>query len=134
MEERQTSRSVQQAPRTLERGLEPSCFERSRLPAGPRTRDDLEVCPSCGSQLVYPVSWEMVDRQRWTVSLRCPECEWRGGGSYDQSVLERFDEVLDRGTEEVLDDLKALARANMEEEIDRFVGALRADHVLPEDF
>jgi hypothetical protein len=80
------------------------------------------------------VAWEPAGRSSWKVSLRCPECEWRGGGTYGQVALERFDELLDGGMEELLEDLKVLARANLEEEIDRFAGALHADRILPEDF
>ena len=59
-----------------------------------------------------------------SVALRCPECEWNGGGSYSQDIVDRFDEALERGTESVLEDLDLLARANMEDQIDRFVAAL----------
>lgn len=93
------------------------------------------MCPSCASELVLPVDWEQTRRKgAWRVTLRCPDCEWTGGGTYAQSVVDRFDEVLDDGTEAVLDDLRALTRANMEEQIERFVAALEADQVLPEDF
>ena len=70
----------------------------------------------------------------WTVDLRCPDCEWTGGGVYAQEVVDRFDEALDGGTEQLLDDLNLLARANMEEQVERFVAALWADRILPEDF
>jgi hypothetical protein len=49
-------------------------------------------------------------------------------------VVDRFDEALDLGTDAMLNDLLLLARANMESEVDRFVAALVADHILPEDF
>jgi hypothetical protein len=68
------------------------------------------------------------------VALRCPECEWNGGGRYRQEVVDRLDEALDRGTESVLDDLNALIRANMEDQIERFAAALEANQILPEDF
>ena len=55
-------------------------------------------------------------------------------GVFDQDTVERFDEELDRGTDKLVDDLKRLIRANMEEEIERFSRALRGDHILPEDF
>jgi hypothetical protein len=48
--------------------------------------------------------------------------------------VDRFDEALDSGTEQLLDDLTTLARANMEEQLQRFVTALWADDILPEDF
>jgi len=68
------------------------------------------------------------------VTLRCPECEWRGGGVYHQDLIDRFDEALDDGTQAVLDVLELLTRSNMEEQIERFMGALEANVILPEDF
>jgi hypothetical protein len=68
------------------------------------------------------------------VTLRCPNCEWTGTGVFEQEVVERFDEQLDRGTEALVRDLKRLVQANMEEQIDRFVDALQAGLILPEDF
>jgi hypothetical protein len=94
----------------------------------------LHICPCCDSELVYPTDWAPSDRKRWAVELRCPDCEWRGGGVYAQGVVDRFDEVLDHGTDRLLDDLSLLARANMEEQVERFVRALRLDLILPEDF
>ena len=42
--------------------------------------------------------------------------------------------LLDRGADVLARDYKRLMRANMAEEIDRFVGALDAGAILPEDF
>ena len=53
---------------------------------------------------------------------------------FEQDVVERFDEELDRGTEALVRDLKRLMQANMEDEVERFVSALQADHIVPEDF
>ena len=108
---------------------------RPALPA-PRPEDapDLHLCGSCDSTLVYPVEWEEAGSTHWEVVLRCPNCEWAGTGVYEQQVVERFDEELDRGTEALVRDLKRLMQANMEDEIERFVDALEGNHVLPEDF
>jgi len=95
---------------------------------------ELHICPACDSTLVYPVHWSEADELNWEVALRCPDCEWSETGTFDQDTVERFDEELDRGTDELVDDLKRLIYANMEEEIDRFCEALGNDHVLPEDF
>lgn len=105
-------------------------------PSAPADSDvcDLHVCGSCGSDLVYPLEWEEAGATHWEVTLRCPNCEWCGTGVYEQSVVEAFDEVLDRGTEALVGDLRRLMQANMEEEIDRFTSALQADALLPEDF
>ena len=108
-------------------------------PAIPQRRkgdDDreLHVCSECNSDLVYPLEWEESGSTHWEVSLRCPNCEWTGTGRFLQASVERFDEELDRGTEALVRDLKRLVHANMEEEIERFVGALEGDHILPSDF
>jgi len=95
---------------------------------------DLHVCPECSSALVYPVAWEEADRSRWEVSLRCPDCEWQETGVFEEEAIQRFDETLDRGTEALVADLRQLTRANMEEDVERFITALHAEHLLPEDF
>jgi hypothetical protein len=95
---------------------------------------ELHVCPDCDASLVYPVNWSEVDRATWEVMLRCPNCEWLHTGVFDQETVERFDEELDRGTDSLIDDLKRLVQANMEEDIERFAHALARDHILPEDF
>ena len=109
----------------------------TRLPgSGPDhgIAQDLHLCGSCEADLVYPVEWEEYGATHWSVTLRCPNCEWTGTGVFEQSVVERFDEELDRGTEALVRDLKRLMHANMEEEIDRFISALQEDQILPEDF
>jgi hypothetical protein len=102
------------------------------LPAEHNT--DLHLCGSCGSDLVYPVEWEEAGTAHWEVALRCPNCEWMGTGIFEQDLVERFDEELDRGTDTLVRDLKRLAQANMEADVDRFLTALAADHIVPDDF
>jgi hypothetical protein len=100
----------------------------------PRSRTNLHLCGSCSSDLVYPIEWHEASATHWQVTLRCPNCEWAGTGVFEQTSVERFDEELDRGTEALVRDLKRLVQANMEEQIDRFVDALRDDHIVPDDF
>ncbi len=107
--------------------------KRSTAPAG-AVVDRLHLCPECASQLVYPIDWAPAERSGWSVDLRCPECEWHGSGIFAQDVVDRFDEELDRGTEQLIADLGMLTRANMEEQVERFAAALHAGWVLPEDF
>ena len=95
---------------------------------------ELHICRECGSDLVYPTDWAQAAAQRWSVQLRCPDCEWRGEGVYGQEAVDRFDEVLDDGSQAILDDLTKLTHANMSDEIDLFVDAIERDLVLPEDF
>ncbi len=96
--------------------------------------DDLHVCRECDRTLVYPVEWEEASATHWAVLLRCPNCEWSQIGVYDQPTVDRFDEELDHATEALMRDLKHLTKANMEEEVERFIRALDADVILPEDF
>jgi hypothetical protein len=122
-----------EAKRPAPSRIGPSAFADRATVTRPRT-DDLHVCPSCTGELVFPTDWAPAPDQHWSVELRCPECEWTGGGTYGQDVVDRLDEALDVGTEAILGDLQALARANMEDEIERFVYALQTELVLPEDF
>jgi hypothetical protein len=104
------------------------------VPTHEESVTDLHVCGSCDSSLVYPTEWEEAGATHWEVTLRCPNCEWVGSGIFEQELVERFDEELDRGTEALVRDLKRLAHANMEDEIERFTTALAGDHIVPEDF
>jgi hypothetical protein len=100
----------------------------------PMDDGDLHMCGSCSSQLVYPLEWEEAGPRHWEVTLRCPECETVTVGVFDQETVERFDEVLDEGTDALVSDLKHIMQTNMEDEVGRFVRALEAGHIVPEDF
>jgi hypothetical protein len=108
----------------------------SRLPAHPvpAPRQDLHVCVDCDSELVYPVQWEEAGPESWSVLLHCPNCDVSREGVFTQENVELFDEELDRGADALARDYKRLMRANMAEEIERFVGALEAGAICPEDF
>ncbi len=94
----------------------------------------LHVCPECASRLVAPVAWEQAGPREWAVTIQCPNCEWWDADVFDEETVERFDEELDRGTEALVRDLLRLVRANMEDDVERFVAALHAGAILPEDF
>ena len=95
---------------------------------------DLHMCLECSSDLVYPVQWEESGSENWSVLLHCPNCDVYLEGIFPQETVELFDEELDRGSDALARDYKRLMRANMTDEIDRFVGALDAGAILPEDF
>jgi hypothetical protein len=113
--------------------LEP-VHEAAAQPAPAAPDVDLHVCPDCTSDLVYPVAWEEADESHWSISLRCPNCEWDQEGVYPQDQCDRFDDELERGTDALTRDYKRLMTANLAEEIERFARALEVDAVLPEDF
>jgi hypothetical protein len=94
---------------------------------------EMEVCIACGSRLVHPVSWEETP-DGFEVLLRCPECLTHAQDEFSDAELERYDTVLDDGARVLIADLKMLARANMKNDVRRFISALRAGHIQPEDF
>jgi hypothetical protein len=105
-----------------------------RFDADDRTRRGLHVCRVCDSELVQPVCWSETPDHRWELTLECPNCGWLEDGIYQREQIDRLEEKLDDGLAEMLADLKRLTQANMAEEIDRFINALNADFILPEDF
>ena len=94
----------------------------------------MHLCPECSSDLVQPVDWEEHPGEGWSVDLRCPECEWRGAGTFAQGDIDEYDRLLDEGMRLVIDDLRKLTRENMERDLENLITALDADLVLPEDF
>ena len=112
--------------------LDSAAMERSPNEAVTKS---LHVCPACGSDLVQPIGWEQGgDRWRWRVWRRCPECEWISDGVHGEREIDAFDEALDLGATELVDQLRALERANMREMIDAFVAALTRDLIGADDF
>jgi hypothetical protein len=99
-----------------------------------QSANGMHSCPNCDSILVQPVNWRVQGDGLWNVELRCPECEWGGRDSYSQTEVDRYDEELDRGSQELIRDLRAVIWTNRTEEADRFAAALATDGILPEDF
>jgi hypothetical protein len=114
--------------------VDPLSIATARPRTAEREESGLHVCPTCRCDLVYPISWAPADERNWSVRVRCPDCDWVGNGVHSQETVDRFDVELDRGTDMLIEDLARLTRANMEDEIERFISALRADHILAEDF
>jgi hypothetical protein len=98
---------------------------------GPR---ELEMCPNCSSDFVYPEYWTEEGPRHWRVSLKCGECEYTEVGVFSQNEIENFDNALDRFNADVLADLRRITRSNMLEETDFFVRVLEADIVTADDF
>jgi hypothetical protein len=99
-----------------------------------RAHRGLHICPNCGSELVQPVDWSEAPDDRWNLLLSCPNCDWYTEGLYTAAQVRELEDRLDEGLADMLRDLQRLAQANMADQIDRFVSALYADHILPEDF
>lgn len=103
-------------------------------PASSESSTPLHICPYCEGELVYPLDWVEEGPGHWRILLRCPDCEQVDTGVYPQAAVERLDDELDRGTAELLGDLRCITHANMSEEVDFFVRALQADVIVPSDF
>ena len=95
---------------------------------------ELHVCPECQCEMVQPITWTEASDEQWELLLRCPNCDWSTEGVFEQAAVEDLEERLDEGLADMLSDLQRLTQANMAEEIDRFLAALHADLILPEDF
>ena len=94
----------------------------------------LHVCPDCCSELVQPIDWSEAPDESWNLLLNCPNCDWYIEGLYTQDQVRELEDRLDEGLADMLRDLQRLAQANMADQIDRFITALHADQILPEDF
>jgi hypothetical protein len=105
-----------------------------RTPAGRSCSPDLHVCFHCAGELVYPLDWAEDGPGHWRIILRCPECESRREGVFEQASVERLDDELDRAAALLLGDLKRMTHANMSEEAEFFIRALAADLIVPSDF
>jgi hypothetical protein len=94
----------------------------------------LHVCPECNSDLVQPVEWSEAPDGCWDLALSCPNCDWYAQGVYTAEQVRELEDRLDEGLAHMLRDLQRLTQANMADQVDRFVSALSADQILPEDF
>jgi hypothetical protein len=96
--------------------------------------DQLHVCFHCAGELAYPLDWCEEGPRHWRIVLRCPDCESLREGVFEQAVVERLDDELDRGASALLADLRRITHANMTDEMEFFVRALQADLIGPGDF
>jgi hypothetical protein len=86
----------------------------------------LHVCGHCGSDLVHPVEWEEESPGLWYLERRCPECECASSGIYPQALVDSFDEVLERGTDAIVRQLKELVVENRACGVDAALHARRS--------
>jgi hypothetical protein len=99
-----------------------------------RANRGLHTCPDCASDLVQPIDWSEAPDECWNLALNCPNCDWYTEGLFTQDQVRELEDRLDEGLADMLRDLQRLTQANMADQIDRFMNALNADQILPEDF
>ena len=98
---------------------------------------DLCNCKACNSNLVQPLERYPTSDGHWTALLRCPDCEQTSLGLYSKQEMDNleiahFDGIVKLDlTADIFD---VIDRRNLKEEGYKFFAALRAGHILPEDF
>lgn len=92
------------------------------------------MCPGCTQQFLYPTEALEVDAWHFAVGFECANCDWTGGGIFDDEYLEKVDMALDKATQDVVSLLKALTNYNRGQEIEAFVKALAHDAIDADDF
>jgi hypothetical protein len=96
---------------------------------------DLQLCPACRGRFVVPgCIHEVLGDGGARLDLVCTACGWMTEAEHDDAELEALEHAVDRGFADLLALLETVARANQEEEIARFAGALAADALVADDF
>src|ERR1700735_3304297 len=108
--------------------------QRQTPPRETAATDPFYVCFRCSGELVYPLDWSEEGPRHWRIVLRCPDCESRREGVFEQAAVELLDDELDRAAGALLGDLRRMTHANMSEEVEFFCKALDADLITPADF
>ena len=108
--------------------------QQPQAPDGAYSPDRLHVCFHCAGEFAYPLDWSEEGLRHWRIVLRCPECESRREGVFEQTAVELLDDELDRAASQLLGDLGRMTHANMSDEVEFFVRALEADLIVPSDF
>jgi hypothetical protein len=86
---------------------------------------DLTICRSCGAECVIPIEWMQQPDSSWWMYLRCGSCGASREVVVRDSVAQRYDADLDRGTHEIAAALRRLEREQMAEQADALATALR---------
>jgi hypothetical protein len=99
------------------------------------TTPDLSVCSVCARDFIVPVSVvDLIDDDRCVVELQCTNCGVASLGVHDDHELMELDRRLDAAQALMHEAIEVLELSDDLDRVDRFVRALRADHILPEDF
>src|SRR5260370_38358232 len=113
----------------MDSAKEPDIQQRLPLPAGEQigvssgehgaasettgSPGQLHICFHCTGELVYPLDWSEEGPRHWRIVLRCPECESRREGVFDQPAVEGLDTELHRGPGPLSADLPRAHPAHM---------------------
>ena len=93
------------------------------------------VCRVCLRPFLVPLStFPLISRNGYVLEMQCSNCEDSTVALLDEAQMEQLDRELDRQTGAIRHALAEIRLADDLDRVDRFVTALRADLILPEDF
>ena len=96
---------------------------------------DVAVCVACERDFIVPVSVvDLIDDDRCVVELWCTNCGVSALRVHDDHELMELDRRLDAAQALMQEAVAVFELSEELDRIDRFVRALRAGHLLPEDF
>ncbi len=99
------------------------------------TTPALHVCTDCHQPFVVPASvLDVIDGDRCLVQLHCTNCGETRIGVHDDTALTALDQQLDATAEAMQNAVEVLDAVDEWERMERFIDALHADLILPEDF
>jgi len=99
-----------------------------------RKKTELQTCPLCKSNLVYPVERYQMNDMEWKILMLCPNCLCKRELVVDRETVRDLLKNARIGRESIMKELDNMQKKNMEEEADKFITALHKDHILPIDF
>lgn len=99
-----------------------------------RKKTELQTCPLCKSELVYPVERYQLNNVDWKVLLLCPNCLCQRELVVDREAVRELLKNARVAREKLMRELDNMQKKNMQDEVDRFVEALDRDHIMPIDF
>jgi hypothetical protein len=99
-----------------------------------KKKTELQTCPLCKSDLVYPVERSQVNDAEWKVLMLCPNCLCKREMVIDRETVRELLKYARVGRESLMKELDCMQKKNMEEEAEKFISALNKDHILPIDF
>lgn len=95
---------------------------------------ELQTCPLCKSDLVYPVERSQINDVEWKVLMLCPNCLCKREMVVERETVRELLRNARVGRESLMKELDSMQKKNMEEEAEKFISALNKDHILPIDF
>jgi len=98
------------------------------------TPRELQTCPECGTDFVYPITWTESGPSGWWLLLRCGQCGVRRDVIASNLVVAEFDRALDEDLERIRSEADRLERESLRAQADSFGTALRLDLLTADDF